>query len=73
MANKRFTFADAKAKIKELEDALEEKALEVKELVDDITLDDSDNVYNKRENTIIQIYKFGFWILLGLNILQLAL
>ena len=36
-------------------------------------LDDSDNVYNSRENTIIQIYKFGFWILLGLNILQLAL
>ena len=49
MANKRFTFADAKAKIKELEDALEEKALEVKELVDDITLDDSDNVYNSDE------------------------
>ena len=73
MANKRFTFADAKTKIKELEAALEEKSLEVKELVDDISLDDSDNVYNKRENTIIQIYKFEFWILLGLNILQLAL
>lgn len=73
MTKKRFTFADAKQRIKELEDALEERALEVKELVNDITLDDSDNVYNKRENTIIQIYKFGFWILLGLNILQLAL
>lgn len=73
MTKKRFTFADAKQRIKELEDALEERALEVKGLVDDITLDDSDNVYNKRENTIIQIYKFGFWILLGLNILQLAL
>ena len=73
MTKKRFTFEDAKQRIKELEDALEERALEVKELVNDITLDDSDNVYNKRENTIIQIYKFGFWILLGLNILQLAL
>ena len=30
MANKRFTFADAKAKIKELEDALEEKAQKLK-------------------------------------------
>ena len=44
-----------------------------KELVDDISLDDSDNVYNSRENTIIQVYKIGFWILLGLNILQLVL
>jgi hypothetical protein len=70
---KRFTFADAKLRIKELENALEDKALEVKELVDDISLDDSDNVYNARENTIIQIYKFGFWILLAANILQLAL
>jgi len=73
MAKKRFTFADAKERIRELENALEEKALEVKELVDDISLDDSDNVYNSRENTIIQIYKFGFYILLGLNILQLVL
>ena len=72
MANKRFTFADAKAKIKELEDALEEKALEVKELVDDITLDDSDNVYNRRENTIIQVYKIGFWILLGLKYITVS-
>jgi hypothetical protein len=70
---KRFTFADAKLKIKELEEALNEKTLEVKELVDDVSLDDSDNVYNSRENKIIQIYKFGFWILLGLNILQLVL
>lgn len=70
---KRFTFADAKLKIKELEEALNEKTLEVKELVNDVSLDDSDNVYNSRENKIIQIYKFGFWILLGLNILQLVL
>ena len=70
---KRFTFADAKLKIKELEEALNEKTLEVKELVDDISLDDSDNVYNARENKIIQVYKIGFWILLGLNILQLVL
>jgi len=70
---KKFTFADAKLRIKELENALSEKSLEVKELVDDITLDDSDNIYNGRENTIIQIYKFGFWILLVANILQLAL
>ena len=70
---KKFTFADAKLKIKELEEALNEKTLEVKELVDDVSLDDSDNVYNSRENKIIQIYKFGFWILLGLNILQLVL
>ena len=70
---KKFTFADAKLKIKELEEALNEKTLEVKELVDDISLDDSDNVYNARENKIIQVYKIGFWILLGLNILQLVL
>lgn len=70
---KKFTFADAKLKIKELEEALNEKTLEVKELVDDISLDDSDNVYNSRENKIIQVYKVGFWILLGLNILQLVL
>ena len=73
MSKKRFTFADAKERIKELETALENKTLEVKKLVEDISLDDSDNVYNSRENIIIQIYKFGFYILLGLNILQLFL
>ena len=60
MAKKRFTFADAKEKIKELEAALE-----------DAKLVQNDNVYDSGEQKFIKFYQVGFFILLGLNILQL--
>ena len=40
---KRFTFADAKAKIKELEDKIES-----------LNLDTGDNIYSSSENKIIK-------------------
>ena len=49
---KRFTFADAKAKIKELEDKIES-----------LNLDTEDNIYSSSENKIIKLYKV--WALLG--------
>ena len=49
---KRFTFADAKAKIKELEDKIES-----------LNLDTGDNIYSSSENKIIKLYKV--WALLG--------
>ena len=58
---KRFTFADAKEKIKELE-----------VLVEDAKLVQDNNVYDKGEQKFIKIYQYGFWILLGINILQLV-
>jgi len=49
---KRFTFADAKAKIKELENKIES-----------LNLDTGDNIYSSSENKIIKLYKV--WALLG--------
>ena len=49
---KRFTFADAKAKIKELEDKIES-----------LDLNTEDNIYSSSENKIIKLYKL--WALLG--------
>lgn len=49
---KRFTFADAKAKIKELEDKIES-----------LDLNTEDNIYSSSENKIIKLYKV--WALLG--------
>ena len=49
---KRFTFADAKTKIKELEDKIES-----------LNLDTGDNIYSSSENKIIKLYKV--WALLG--------
>lgn len=49
---KRFTFADAKAKIKELEEKIES-----------LNLDTGDNIYSSSENKIIKLYKV--WALLG--------
>ena len=56
MASKRFTFADAKQKIKELEAALE-----------DAKLVQNDNVYDKGEQKWIKIYQIGFFISVALN------
>lgn len=63
---KRLTFAVAKEKIKELE-------AQVKNLVDDAALNTDDNIYDKGEQKFIKIYKYGFHVLLILNILQFVL
>lgn len=52
MTKKRFTFADAKKRIKELE-----------EQVEALNVDTSDNVYTTEENNVIKIYKV--WALVG--------
>jgi len=50
--SKRFTFADAKERIKELEKQVEA-----------LNVDTSDNVYTAEENNVIKIYKI--WALVG--------
>ena len=60
MTKKRFTFADAKAKIKQLEEALE-----------DAKLVQDNNVYDVGEQKFIKIYQWGFYVLALFNILQL--
>ena len=52
MAKKRFTFADAKARIKELEDEVEKFGLNTQ-----------DNVYTKEENNLIKGLKI--WAIIG--------
>lgn len=52
MTKKRFTFADAKQRIKELEEQIEA-----------LNVDTSDNVYTTEENNVIKMYKL--WALLG--------
>ena len=52
MAKKRFTFADAKKRIKELEDE--------KELF-------NDNIFTTEEIKRLKVYRTGFWILAVLN------
>ena len=59
MAKKRFTFADAKNKIKELED----KLLKTKEQAGNLILDTSDNVFTKKELTKIRFLER--WAILG--------
>ena len=49
---KRFTFADAKAKIKDLENKLES-----------LNLNTEDNIYSSKENKVIKLYKV--WAILG--------
>ena len=49
---KKFTFADAKAKIKDLENKLES-----------LNLNTEDNIYSSKENNIIKLYKV--WAILG--------
>ena len=60
MTKKRFTFADAKQKIKQLEEALE-----------DAKLVQDNNVYDVGEQKFIKIYQWGFYVLALFNILQL--
>ena len=62
MAKKRFTFAMAKEKIKELEAALE-----------DAKLNQDDNIYDAGEQKWIRFYKLGFLSLLAFNLTQLFL
>lgn len=52
MAKKRFTFADAKARIKELEEQIEA-----------LNLNTDDNVYTSEENSVIKFLKL--WAILG--------
>jgi len=52
MAKKRFTFADAKARIKELEEQIEA-----------LNLNTDDNVYTSEENNVIKFYKI--WAIVG--------
>jgi hypothetical protein len=52
MAKKRFTFADAKQRIKDLEEQIEA-----------LNVDTSDNVYTTEENNVIKMYKL--WALIG--------
>jgi hypothetical protein len=52
MAKKRFTFADAKARIKELEEQIEA-----------LDLNTDDNVYTSEENNVIKLFKV--WALVG--------
>ena len=49
---KRFTFADAKVKIKDLENKLES-----------LNLNTEDNIYSSKENKVIKLYKV--WAILG--------
>ena len=60
---KRFTFADAKQKIKDLEEKLE-----------GLTVEFNDNVFTAEEVKTLKVYRTGFWILAALNaILLIAL
>ena len=52
MTKKRFTFADAKTRIKELEEQLEA-----------FNLNTDDNVYTSEENNVIKVYKV--WAIVG--------
>jgi len=62
MAKKRFTFAMAKEKIKELEAQIEA-----------LNVDLSDNMVTSEELKVLKLYKAGFFILLGLGALGLIL
>ena len=58
MTKKRFTFADAKAKIKELEDKLET-----------LNVDLSDNIVTEAELKVLKIYKYVTFVLAGFILL----
>ena len=58
MTKKRFTFADAKAKIKELEDKLEV-----------LNVDLSDNIVTAEELKVLKVYKYVTFMLAGLLLL----
>ena len=56
MAKKRFTFADAKEKIKALEAQIEKHTVEF-----------DDNVFTNEEVKTLKVYRIGFWILSIVN------
>lgn len=58
MAKQRFTFQDAKNKIKQLEEALA-----------DAQLKQNNNVYDRGEQRWIKFYQWGFFLLLIFNLL----
>ena len=60
---KRFTFADAKEKIKELEEQL-------KDLAHDASLEQDNNVYDVGEQKFIKFYQYGFYALLLFTIIK---
>ncbi len=72
MANKRFTFADAKEKIKQLEAEVTDLRGILKDEFESATLDDSDNVYTTQEKSWIEFYKYFTWVTVGLGILFLV-
>lgn len=59
MAKKKFSFADAKIRIKELEEQVEALALNT-----------DDNIYTSSENNVIKFYKYGFYVLAIVHILR---
>ena len=62
MASK-FTFADAKKQIKQLEEELKQKTEELKQKAGDVILDTSDNVFTNAELKKIRILEL--WAGLG--------
>ncbi len=65
---KRFTFADAKLEIAELKMALENEGAKLSALIEDASLDQSDNVYDKGEQKWIRFYQIGFFVSVIINI-----
>lgn len=63
MSKKRFTFADAKQKIKDLENQLEKKVADTKKDAGNLILDTSDNIFTNDELKKIRILEV--WAILG--------
>ena len=63
MSKKRFTFADAKQKIKDLENQLEKKVADAKKDAGNLILDTSDNIFTNDELKKIRILEI--WAILG--------
>mgnify|MGYP001277302801 CR=1 FL=1 len=61
--SKRFTFADAKQKIKDLEQQLEKEAAKAKTKAGNLILDTSDNVFTQKELGRIKFLEI--WSVLG--------
>ena len=70
-AKKRFTFADAKEKIKELEGEANTLKHKLNDAYTDAKLIQDNNVYDVGEQKFIKFYQYGFYILLVINILQI--
>jgi len=63
MSKKRFTFADAKQKIKDLENQLEKKVADAKKDAGNLILDTSDNIFTNKELRKIKFLEL--WAILG--------